>query len=451
MKLPMSAPNIEAAMQKIYSVQPNRLFELMSAHPDDSRYMHWDELRYKTPPEAMTLEEWWLSLKFARRSQYRAVDLSDKNGQAFQFTMTDRLLKQSEQITRRASGQIRTPDDVFGTTGRNQYIVRSLVEEAITSSQLEGASTSRRVAIEMLDSKRDPRNKSELMIYNNYQAMERIRTSLAEPLTTEFVLELHRILTDGTLEDPSDAGRLETLDHQRVAVWDNEICVHEPPSADQLPQRLQALCDFANGDTPEGAYIPPVVRAVIVDFMVGYDHYFADGNGRTARALFYWCMLKQEYWLSEYVAISKIFKKAPSRYSTAYLLTEDDERDLTYFIHYQLDVFIRALDELDDHLQAKVQEAADIRSALASKTVEFNFRQAEILEKLARDENERVSVRQYRDRFRVSHETARADLNDLTKHGYLTKQKVGRSYLWRPTPQLINKLSGKIGRARTSS
>ncbi|MDR7358166.1 hypothetical protein [Paeniglutamicibacter sulfureus] len=116
MKLPMSAPNIEAAMQKIYSVQPNRLFELMSAHPDDSRYMHWDELRYKTPPEAMTLEEWWLSLKFARRSQYRAVDLSDKNGQAFQFTMTDRLLKQSEQITRRASGQIRTPDDVFGTT-----------------------------------------------------------------------------------------------------------------------------------------------------------------------------------------------------------------------------------------------------------------------------------------------------------------------------------------------
>ncbi|WP_345048571.1 Fic family protein [Arthrobacter methylotrophus] len=359
----------------------------------------------------------------------------------FWFSMTDTLLQGSEEIARRASGSIKSQEHVVGSKGRNEYIAKSLVEEAITSSQLEGASTPRRVAKELLESGREPEDKSEIMIVNNYVAMQRIRDAAQSPLTPEFVLELHRFLTEDTLEDPADAGRLETPDHTRVAVWDNDVKLHAPPPAVQLPERLAALCRFANGGSGS-AYIPPVVRAVVVHFMVGYDHYFADGNGRTARALFYWTMLNQGYWLSEYVTISKILKTAPSAYAHAYLYTEDDEGDLTYFIHYQLDVFIRALNELDQYLAAKAEEMLEVRTALDSG-IDLNRRQIDVLEHLVRDGDKAVTVRSDAARNRVSDETARADLNDLVSRGYLHKSRVSKAFVWKAPPQLAAKLARK--------
>jgi len=174
-----------------------------------------------------------------------------------------------------------------------------------------------------------------------------------EQLTPDTVLGLHRMLVEGTLDDPAEAGRLETPDHTRVTAWDQDIQVHVPPPAEELPLRLQELCDFANG--AEGAYLPPAVRAVIIHFMVGYDHYFVDGNGRTARALSYWNMLHEGCCLREYVTISRILRKVPSKYAVSYLYTEDNDSDVAYFIHYQLEVFLRALDYLDAYLLAKSQ------------------------------------------------------------------------------------------------
>lgn len=46
--------------------------------------------------------------------------------------------------------------------------------------------------------------------------------------------------------------------------------------------------------------------------MIAYMHPFVDGNGRTARALFYWYMLKSGYWLTEYLSISRVIAKSKS-------------------------------------------------------------------------------------------------------------------------------------------
>jgi hypothetical protein len=74
------------------------------------------------------------------------------------------------------------------------------------------------------------------------------------------VLDLHRLVSEKTLDDPADAGR------------------HRPPGM-QVP----------------AVFIHPVMRAITLHFWLAYDHPFCDGNGRTARALFYWSMLKQGY------------------------------------------------------------------------------------------------------------------------------------------------------------
>lgn len=57
-------------------------------------------------------------------------------------------------------------------------------------------------------------------------------------------------------------------------------------------------------------------------FMLSYDHPFVDGNGRTARILFYWSMLSQDYWLAEFLPISRLLKMAPSQYARSFIYTE---------------------------------------------------------------------------------------------------------------------------------
>lgn len=438
MKLPMSAPDWNGLFDELIKRAPSEFTRILTTSVSDDSYLHWDKLRHKKPPEGWTHDEWWLALKHKRLQQRRQVALRDKNGSQFSYVLTDKILKSCDEIAGRASGQVGTAEQVLDAQGRNQYIVKSLVEEAITSSQLEGASTSRRVAKEMIESGREPRDKSEIMIYNNYVAMQRIRDISSEKLTPDTILDLHRLLVEDTLDDPNDAGRLETPDHDRVRIWDQDILVHTPPPAEELPERLQQLCDFANGDGAD--YLPPVVRAIIVHFMVGFDHYFVDGNGRTARALFYWTMLNQGYWLSEYVTISKVLKNAPSKYSTAYLLTEDDEGDLTYFIHYQLDVFLRGLDDLDRYLEAKGQELRTVREALQAGQDGLNHRQVSVLEWLSRDQGHTLDVSGYAKRYAVGDQTARNDLNSLTELGYLVRFKIQRAYAWRVSPSLAAQL-----------
>ncbi len=436
----MPAPDYEAAFGELAARGTDDLVRVLRTPLDDDAYLHWDQLRYREPPKGWSQEDWWLALKSRRHQQRRFVGLRDKAGHKFSYVLTDKILKACDEITSRASGQVGAAERVLTTRGRNQYIVKSLVEEAITSSQLEGASTSRRVAKEMLESGREPSDKSETMILNNYVAMQHIKDRAQDPLTPERVLELHRILVEGTLDDPRDAGRLETPDHQRVSVWDQDVRVHMPPPAEELPERLEELCHFANGDSGESGYLPPVVRAIVIHFMFGYDHYFADGNGRTARALFYWSMLHEGYWLSEYVTISKILKNAPSKYAMTYLFTEDDEGDLTYFIHYQLEVFIRALNELDKFLAAKTQELQSVRVALRSDGVDLNHRQIDALEWLARDTSHNLTVPAYARRYRVGDQTARNDLNELTELGHVVRLKAGRANLWRVSPSLTKNL-----------
>src|SRR5256885_14750013 len=164
--------------------------------------------------------------------------------------------------------------------------------------------------------------------------------------------DIHRMVTEKTLEDPTEAGRFRRADEKRVVGGDFGEIYHEPPQAAELEDRLKAMCDFGNANAP-GYFVHPVLRAIILHFWLAYDHPFVDGNGRTARALFYWSMLRSGYWLVEFISISNILRKAPARYGISFLYTETDDNDLTYFIDYQTTVILRAIKELHDYLDRK--------------------------------------------------------------------------------------------------
>ncbi len=238
-------------------------------------------------------------------------------------------------------GTIQMPEQVTNHETKNRYIVRSLIEESITSSQLEGASTTREVAREMIRQGRPPRDRSEQMILNNYQTMLRIGELRNERLTRDLVFELHEIVTAGTLANVGGEGRFRREDEKILVMDEYGVIYHDPPIASQLDDRLSKMCEFANAENSR-PYIHPAIRSVILHFWLSYDHPFVDGNGRTARALFYWSMLRHNYWLFEYISISDIILKSHAQYGRAFLYTETDSNDLTYFIIYHFENYTQS-------------------------------------------------------------------------------------------------------------
>lgn len=449
-KLPAPPPNRDELLQ-CATDDPRHLMKILRAGIGVGRqpYLPWDQVRYKTPPDGLTPEEWWLGIRMGRTSLQRELPLDTKDHIPFTYALPDEVLKLLDEITRRASGQIAVSELVTNPATRDRYIVNSLIEEAITSSQLEGASTTRPVAKEMLRTGRPPKDKSERMILNNYQAMQRISEVRDQELTPELVCEIHRIVTDETLEDPVSAGRIQSNPDpaDRVAVYgQNEQLIHTPPPVEELPERLQSLCKFANARSEDQTWVPPVLRAITVHFMFGYDHYFEDGNGRTARALFYWCMLRNGYWLSEFLTISSILKKAPSQYIRSYVFTEQDEGDLTYFHLYHLGVILRAIDELDAYLARKIADLRATKSRLNAISGEFNHRQLALLESALKNPAQSFTVASHSSSHNVSGEAARQDLQDLERRGLLLKERVSRRFVWHPTPGLDDRI--KAGSAR---
>lgn len=323
---------------------------------------------------------------------------------------------------------------------RDRYLVNSLMEEAIRSSQLEGATTSRVVAKELLRSGREPRDGSEQMIVNNYRALQFMREEMGETLDPEAILELHRIVTEGTLRDPAAAGRLQRPGEARVVVLDSqERPVHRPPPAEQLPERMRSLCDFANENDGEEPFVHPVIRAILVHFWLAYDHPFEDGNGRTARILFFWLMRSRHYWLVEYLPISRFIRNSPTRYGRAFLETETDEGDTTYFLIHQLKTIERAIDELHVYLQRKQAEIRDVERLL-HRTDHLNGRQLALLTDAVRNADAAYSFDSHAASHRVSHETARSDLGGLVDRGLLVRRRRGRKFFFEPAPDLPERL-----------
>ncbi len=406
-------------------------------------YLHWDRLRHLTPPEGLDHELWWLAIKQARQAIAKPLPLRDKQGRAFTLSVTDALHRRLHFLDREAAGSILgiSPDD--DRDARDRYLIRALIEEAMTSAQLEGASTTREVAKDMLHSGQQPRDHGERMIYNNYLAMRQLQDWRRQALTPEAVFEIHRLLTQDTLDDPSAAGRFRRAD-EAIRVYDHRdgSVLHEPPPADELPGRLRALCDFAN--TVDGVdFLHPVLRAIALHFQLAYDHPFVDGNGRTARALFYWSMLRNDYWLTEYLSISSVLRKAPGQYARAFLHTETDGADLGYFADHQLRTLEAAVNGLRDYVARKTRERQQAETLLKPTSAfgaRFNHRQRELLLDALRHPGKRYRIAIHQSEQRVTYQTARTDLLGLESAGLLQRQQRGNAYVFQPVADLAQRL-----------
>ncbi|MEX2528469.1 MAG: Fic family protein [Gemmatimonadota bacterium] len=442
MKMPAPPPDIRNLVKSLTREQVRRL---VTGKPlVDGRYLHWDHLRHREPPAGLTREEWWLGIRFARDSASETMPLMDTQGRPLRLAYVAPIRKGLHEIDQRFGVTGTSPDatSIEDVRGESYFRSNALMEEAIRSSQLEGATTTRARAKDMIREHRDPMDRGERMILNNFHAMERVEELVGEELTLASVFELHRILVDGTLENPTKAGTFRAVEDQVVVELLNTVeTAHVPPQATELPERMTRLVDFANGKTPD-EWLHPVLRAVILHFMVGYDHPFVDGNGRVARALFYWAMAHHGYPLARFLTISRVLREAPAKYARAYLYTETDGGDLTYFVDHQLQVILQSIEALTRYAQAKVKATRRLEQEIRASP-QLNHRQLRLLGHALRNPGFEYTVRSHQMSHRVVNNTARADLAELADRGLLVKSRRGRKHIFLAPRDLERRLAGK--------
>lgn len=435
-------PRPKAPKHEEYIAQPDvNLIQVLRLSSTEAnrmdRYLSWDELRYRKAPEGLDTAGWWIGLKLHRMQARINLPLQDKKGVPFSYTVTRMMQALLQQIDMQGGGTLQTKTlDILSAADRNRYLMTSLMDEAIMSSLLEGAAVTRAEARNLLSSNRRPTNEHERMITNNYLTMQLILNWKDDELTPARVLSLHRSMTEGTLPQ---AGTLRTeADKVRIEATVTGEVIHVPPAAEELPARLQALCDFANNKT--GEYIHPVLQAIVLHFWLAYDHPFVDGNGRTARALFYWAMLKAGYWLFEYISISHTIYRHAKAYYQAFTNTEEDDNDLNYFLTNQLCAIRESINDLQNYLMQRIKEQKQLDSQL-NNNQHFNHRQKALLTKLLKAPETAVSVNSHCLEYRTVRQTARTDLNMLAKAGLLTVQKIGKEFIYKAVPDIAQRIS----------
>ncbi|MFP4145457.1 MAG: Fic family protein [Phycisphaeraceae bacterium] len=400
-------------------------------------YWHWDKLKFIARSKKLDPQLVWAFVKLGRQPRYRVLPLRGYSDQRLRFNLPDAVQRELMLIDQQLAGHILARDESPLTTSQQErFIINAFHEEAIASSMLEGAATTRRDAKRMLRTHRKPRSRGEQMVLNNYRAILFIREHRDTDLSPDFLLELQTILTRNTLDDVSGVGRFRVEDDniQVVDARDNEV-VHDPPPASELEGRLNQLCDFANNSTGAEEFIHPVIRACILHFQLAFDHPFCDGNGRTARALFYWEMLRRGYWLFEHLPISRLIYRGPAKYIRAFLYSETDECDITYFLVYHMEVVAKARQELREWIAHKQAQMAQARRLFRSDR-RLNHRQHETVLQAARNPNRPLTISEHQIKHAVAYATARNDLLELADWGYLDQHQVGNRYEFTAGPKL---------------
>ena len=401
-----------------------------SAHVGDmidkinETFEYWDSIKYKKCPTGCTPQQLWTFVKAARIRN--SLTIWDKYG--VRLSLTNSMQKMCHQFDMYWGGSWGN-NSIIDTNNKEQYLISSLMEEAIYSSQMEGAATTRKVAKEMLRKKMTPRDKSQQMIHNNYQTIQYIVEHKDEPLSEELLLQIHRLMTDNTMQNPEDAGRFRSNNDVVVENGNTHETVHTPPSYKDIPQFIKDLCVFFNDENPR-QFIHPIIRGIVIHFMISFVHPFVDGNGRTARAMFFWYMLRQGYWLTEYLSISRVIARSKKAYEKAFLYTEADGMDIGYFVAYNLKVLEQSFQQLQNYIKRKQEEKK--AASLFLRMGNFNERQAQIIKLFADDPNTLVTIKDLEVRFGVSPTTAKTDIIGLLEKDIVSEislNKVKRAYV----------------------
>ena len=384
----------------------------------DDGYFYWDKIKHMAPT-GVEPEVLWQAVKIRRSMNVIQITFGKY---IFHFTITGKMQALLHEFDMNFGGNIGSKS-IIPEKDRTQYLISSIMEEAIASSQMEGASTTRKVAKDMLRKQTKPINKSQQMILNNYNTIRYLVDNKDLAFSVDVLKDIHRSIANKTLDNSEYEGKFRT--DNSIYVMDNitgEIA-HTPPDVAEIEGLLNGVCDFAN-ESSSDPFIHPIIKGIIIHFMLAFIHPFVDGNGRTSRSLVYWYLLKNGYWMTEYLSISRVIYKSKAQYEKAFLYTESDGFDLSYFINYNLLALKKAYEDLKVYLQKKIKEQQDFYTFRGFSNI--NERQAQLIRILKEKPTSFFTAKELTTRFNITPKTARADLQHLVELKLMVESPINR-------------------------
>ncbi|MBL7078269.1 Fic family protein [Candidatus Shapirobacteria bacterium] len=405
---------------------------------NEPSYIYWDKFQYKVQDNILDSEELWYLIRQFRNISSTEILIKSEGGEFFKWLRLPSTEEYLHEIDMVSGGQLLPYPNVISQSNQQTFINRGIIEEAIASSQLEGAHTTRAVAKKMIIEKREPRNESERMIFNNYKTINAIEEDYkSKNLSLDLLFEIHGMLTQETV-NKTEQNRLRN-DKDEIAVQgqigSTEYISHVPPNERFVKSEINRLIEYANDQTNE-KFTHPIIKAIFLHFWVGYLHPFTDGNGRLARALFYWYLLRKGYWTFMFLPISTVIKKAPGQYSLAYIYSEQDGLDITYFYDFHLRKILQAIREFQSYLENKIKENKKV-DMIISKKIVLNERQKQLVHYFISDTNPSTTVSSHSVVNNVSRQTAAKDLKQLESVSFLYSKKEGKYVRYYPSEKLI--------------
>src|SRR3989344_5148397 len=403
------------------------LMEAMHAINDQS-YLYWDKIQYSAKiPNDTTPEEFWYFVKQVRKYSSRKSVIKAESGEQYSWVR----LNYTDEYLHKLDMQLGTNElpflskASFDAEQKKRFLTKSIMEEAIASSQLEGAATTTSMAKKILTEKRAPRNRSERMIVNNYKTMQALSQEYKDKkLSHEVLFDLHHLITKDTLDE--DKQNRYRQDSDNISVNDQiQYIYYIPPHTAFMTQEMERLIKFANNEDNSG-FIHPIIKAIFLHFWIAILHPFCDGNGRLARTIFYWYLLREGYWAMQYLPISLVIKEAQVQYGMAFVYSEQDEFDLTYFFDFHMRKLMQASKNFKAYLERKIEENNNIQNLFHSSYI-LNPRQIQALHYLLAQGNESyVNPSSYEVLCGISRTTAIADLKAIEKMKLVESRKVGK-------------------------
>lgn len=395
--------------------------EKMFNRVSNKEYLYWDKAKFHLGRSG---DAWYL-IRQIRKISSVEIPIKAENGMHFTWyrpLYTDKYLREIDMYM--GGAFLADTTTSVQNSNRQKYLARGIVEESIASSQLEGADTASKYAKKMLTEKIRPRNKSEQMIVNNYRVMKKIEDEYKDHELSLYLLQtLQSELTEKTLDSEYLPGELRKDSDGIIVNYDTRVA-HVPPKADFVKHELERLVAYANDDSD---FIHPVIKAIQLHFWIGYLHPFPDGNGRLARAVFYWYLFRHNYWAIGYTPISMMLKRSQHSYTYAYIYAEQDDYDFTYFYDYNLRCILKAIKAFNEHIEKKKSENEGVSRVIKTKYPMLNNRQVDTLKFLASGNDMSTSGTSYSVMHGVTLRTAYRDLKGLKGLGLVFSYSDGKN------------------------
>lgn len=221
-KLPFSTDIMDIMLSQDYQESLKRI---------EKDYLYWDKAKYYFPKN-ISPEKFWTVVKFSRLGEAVVFDRT-----VFTYKITSYMQKILHEFDMNFGGTIMSSGTI-SSKNKQYYLLSSIMEEAIASSQMEGANTTRRVAKDMLRKQAKAKNRDQQMIVNNYNTIRYLAEHKNEPLTPDLLLEIHRRISEKTLINSDNEGKFREDDN--IVVMDDlrgEIA-HTSPSHTSINQSI---------------------------------------------------------------------------------------------------------------------------------------------------------------------------------------------------------------------